>query len=878
MVGRDAELGRLVDEWQTVAAEGRLRMVSVHGEPGSGKSRLLAELAAAVGDADWWQGQCLPYGEGVSFWALGEIVKARAGLRESDGADVAAARLDAIVAQDGDREWMLSRLRPLVGLEASAATSQQESFTAWRRFCASLAASGPCVVVFEDVHWADDAMLDFVAQLAQSDEPVPLLVVCTARPELLDRRPDWVHAVPRTISLDPLTPEQTEQLVQALLEGADVDPAILEELVSRADGNPLYAEQFVRVARSGSTSAAGLPDSVQAVIAARLDVLESSRKSVLQDAAVVGQVFWSGAVSAIGAREPRRVESDLDALAGQQFVRPNAESSMRDDHEFSFWHAIVRDVCYSQIPRAARATRHRRAATWIEDRAGTRLEDLADVLAHHHTEALALDEARGQVKDADRDSARRFLVLSGDRGMALNVVQAGAAYARALELTPPGHPDRPMVLARHGEALRLSGRVRDAEAALTEAVAGFRAQGATYELGRALIGLVDVMFLDVDSRAADVAEQARELFEKLPPGPDLIDVYGQLAGVAGTTNDYDGVEHWFQRTREVCAATGLPIPARVQGMHGMMRVARGDRAGLDEMRAAARTAEAEGNYGRAMVTTNNLILDQWIFDGPAAVMADALEATERSAARGITGPLYYLRGLQAELRFRTGDWRTALGEQSALADELAADGFQGLSRSVRAAQVMTMLRLGLGSDAVRHVGGILDHAREVGNSQMFVEVAPVVALALATTGAPGRAHDVLTELLELPGSCEDTALVRQFPALIRATVACGDVGLGERFVAEMQHGTPAQEHGRQAALASLAEARGDLQDAATRHADAARRWREFGDLSELTPSLIGHARCTDDPARRRAALTEALPLLTTMGDAPLLAEAHELGG
>ena len=494
-------------------------------------------------------------------------------------------------------------------------------------------------MVFEDVHWADDAMLDFVAQLAQSDEPVPLLVVCSARPELLDRRPDWVHAIPRTINLDPLTSEQTEQLVQVLLEGAEVDPAILEELVSRADGNPLYAEQFVRVARSGSTPAAGLPDSVQAVIAARLDVLESSRKSVLQDAAVVGHVFWSGAVSAIGAREPRDVESDLDALADQQFVRPNADSSMQDDHEFSFWHAIVRDVCYSQIPRAARATRHRRAAAWIEHRAGARLEDLADVLAHHHTQALSLDEARGQVEDADRDSARRFLVLSGDRGMALNVVQAEAAYARALELTPPGHPDRPMVLARHGEALRLSGRVRDAEAALTEAVAGFRAQGATLELGRALIGLVDVMFLDVDSRAADVAEQARELFERLPPGPDLIEVYGQLAGVAGTTNDYDGVEHWFQRTREVCAATGLPIPARVQGMHGMMRVARGDRAGLDEMRAAASTAEAEGNYGRAMVTTNNLILDQWIFDGPAAVLADALEATERSAARGITGPL-----------------------------------------------------------------------------------------------------------------------------------------------------------------------------------------------------------------------------------------------
>ena len=229
------------------------------------------------------------------------------------------------------------------------------------------------------------------------------------------------------------------------------------------------------------------------------------------------------------------------------------------------------------------------------------------------------------------------------------------------------------------------------------------------------------------------------------------------------------------------------------------------------------------------------------------------------------GRSYYLRGLRAELRFRTGDWRTALDEQSVLADELAADGFEGLSASVRAAQVMTMVRLGLGRDAVRHVDGILEHAREVGNAQMFVEVAPVMALALATTGAREQAHEVLTELIELPGSCEDTALVRQFPALIRATLACGDAGLGERFVAAMQRGTPAQEHGRQAALALLAEARGDTEDAATRHADAARRWREFGDLSELTPALVGLARCTDDPGHRHAALTEALPLLTTHG-------------
>ena len=198
----------------------------------------------------WRQGRCLPYGEGITFWALGEIVKAEAGILESDSADVAAAKLEAVVPPDErDRQWLLQRLAPLVGAESTSPAEQQELFTAWRRVIEGLAAARPSVLVFEDLHWADDALLSFLEHLAEWAEGVPLLLLCTARPELYESHPRWAGGMRNatTINLTPLSESETAELVSTLLTQTILKPEIERALLERAGGNPLYAEEFVRL-------------------------------------------------------------------------------------------------------------------------------------------------------------------------------------------------------------------------------------------------------------------------------------------------------------------------------------------------------------------------------------------------------------------------------------------------------------------------------------------------------------------------------------------------------------------------------------------------------------------------------------------------------
>src|SRR5512134_605059 len=288
LVGRVEELRLLRDAVARSERERSPQLVTLVGPPGIGKSRLLFELWSALASDPaafvyWRQGRSLPYGEGVSFWALGEMVKAQAGILESDASEAAAEKLRAavatVVADEVEARWVLEQLRPLVGLGGppqDAADRRREAFGAWRRFFEALAEQRPLVLVFEDLHWADDGLLDFVDHLVDWSSGVPILVVCTARPELLERRPGWGGGKrsAATVSLSPLSDEETEQLLGALLAGKTVQNGRAATLLAHAGGNPLYAEEYVRMlAQPGGGGDLPLPETVQGIIAARLDTL-----------------------------------------------------------------------------------------------------------------------------------------------------------------------------------------------------------------------------------------------------------------------------------------------------------------------------------------------------------------------------------------------------------------------------------------------------------------------------------------------------------------------------------------------------------------------------------------------------------------------------
>jgi class 3 adenylate cyclase len=512
LVGRERELEVVTGALGRMRSELEPQLVTIVGVPGIGKSRLVWELFQVV-DADpelimWRQGRCLPYGEGVSFWALGEMVKAHAGVLETDGPEEVERKLRE-VAGDARLE---KQLRPLVGLAADqdlGGDRRVEAFAAWREFLERIAEEGPLVLVFEDLHWADEGLLDFVDHLADWARGVPLLVVCSARPELLDRRPGWgggkLNA--QTLTLSPLGDNDSARLIGELLGQALLPAETQAALLERAGGNPLYAEQYALLYREcGSVEELPLPETVQGIVAARLDGLSPEEKRVLQDAAVIGKVFWTGALASDSLARL------LHGLERKEFVRRERRSSVENEEEYAFRHVLVRDVAYGQIPRAERAERHRAVAEWLESLA--RPEDHADMLAHHYAAALDLARAAGADAGPLAERARAAFRAAGDRALSLNAFASAVAhYERALELS---EEEDPQLLLRYGVALNQ--HAERGEEQLTRALEGLLAGGEAEAAAEAQVILVELAWKRGDRATTDERlERLWELAAGLPP-------------------------------------------------------------------------------------------------------------------------------------------------------------------------------------------------------------------------------------------------------------------------------------------------------------------------------------------------------------------------
>ena len=457
LVGRVRDLELLVSTLARVREERSPQLITIVGVPGIGKSRLVFELLRVRRGRR--RARELAAGALVALWRGRDLLGAGRD-RQGPGGDPrerlpGAGRGEArpggraVAADPDEAHWLERHLRPLAGLTEGDPASPEEGFAAWRRFLEALAEQRPLVLVFEDLHWADDALLDFVDQLVERASDVPLLVVGTARPELLQRRPAWGGGKPNafTVSLPPLSDEETARLVRALLERPQLEAGTQEALLSRAGGNPLYAEQYARVLLERG-DVLDVPATVQGIVAARLDMLSDEEKGLLQDAAVVGNVFWLGAIEAIDGVTRRQAEELLHALDRKEFVQRSRASSIGGESEYVFRHLLIRDIAYGQIPRAARSLKHRRAAAWIESLG--RPDDQAEMLAHHYLQALELARAAGVDANALIEPTRLALREAGDRAAALYAVDAAERfYDAALRLWPEdGDPERPDLLFR----------------------------------------------------------------------------------------------------------------------------------------------------------------------------------------------------------------------------------------------------------------------------------------------------------------------------------------------------------------------------------------------------------------------------------------------
>ena len=756
LVGRGRELELLVSTLARVREERSPQLVTLVGVPGIGKSRLVRELFGAVEEdvalVRWRQGRSLPYGEGVTFWALAEIVKAQAGILESDTPEQAEEKLGRAVGEVGadasEAQWLERHLRPLAGLAEERPASPEEGFAAWRRFLEALAEERPLVLVFEDLHWADDALLDFVDQLVDRATGVPLLVLGTARPELLQRRSGWGGGKPNalTVSLSPLSDEETARLVQALLERPLLEAQTQEELIARAGGNPLYAEQYARILLERG-DVLELPEAVQGIIAARLDALSEEEKRLLQDAAVVGKVFWLGAVEAVDGVTRWQAEELLYALERKEFVQRSRGSSVASESEYAFRHLLIRDVAYGQIPRAARSHKHQRAAAWIESLG--RPEDQAEMLAHHYLQALELAEAAGLDATGLGESARRALRDAADRAAALYAIDAAERfYDAALRLWPKDDPERAQLMFRRAAPVHILGggdpeRLAEARDALL--ATGDYAKAAEAEM------LLSTNFWTQGRRelADEHGDRAAALLADAPPSRSGAWVLARLASRALRAGDSASAIELGLQARALAEQLGWEEGlSEALTLLGSARVDMGDRRGLEDLARSVEIATSAGALGALSRVYNNLAATHQALGDLDAAYAARLEGARVAERLGSPSEIRWFQGVLIDHHYRRGEWDEALR----MADEFIA-ALEAGSPHYSAWQVYAVraeMRLGQGDSAgaIRDAESALAAGRAVADPQAVYFVLAACAHVFSLASGRGRAAPLARELLE----------------------------------------------------------------------------------------------------------------------------------
>jgi class 3 adenylate cyclase/tetratricopeptide (TPR) repeat protein len=504
LVGRDHELELLENTFARAVRDRRAHLFTVYGEPGVGKTRMTNEFLASLEGTTILTGRCLPYGESITYWPLAEMVKGSADIADDDPLEVAIEKLRECCPAEAVADLLGLATGVLKAVHGER--SQQEISWAAREWAQLMAQTQPLILVFEDIHWAEEPLLELIEHMTSWVKDGSLLILCLARAELLDVRPDWGGGRVRStaIELEPLGEADSETLIDALGEGGEISPEARRALLEKTEGNPLFLEEvMLTVAECGAEqAAAGIPDTLQALIAARIDRLDAPSKSVLQRASVIGRGFWSGAIEHLSSGE--NVDEAIEDLLLRDLVVGESRSSLSNETAYRFKHVLIRDVAYSGLSKSARAKHHARFAEWLGERAG---EELLEIRAHHLDHAASLlAELDGAPPAELAKEAAATLQEAGRRSLAREANKAARhAFLRAIELEPT--LDRRYLAAKAAWRLDdLPAVAREMEAVREEA----ERIGDRRVEGRALTALADMKLMrEADPvRARDLADQA----------------------------------------------------------------------------------------------------------------------------------------------------------------------------------------------------------------------------------------------------------------------------------------------------------------------------------------------------------------------------------
>jgi tetratricopeptide (TPR) repeat protein len=770
----------------------------------------------------------------------------------------------------------------LLGMDAPPA-SREENFAGWTRFLESLAAEAPAVLVFDDLQWADEALLAFLDHFAAHASEVPLLVLACSRPELWEAHPAFAAGARfDRLSLRPLSREEAASLVATLL--GDRDTGVRADIVSRCGGNPFFAEQSVRfVADVGQVST--LPGSVQAVVAARIDALPVVDKAIVGDAAVVGAVFWDGALAEVSGRDPSEVERTIRDLVARQLFRHVGipTTNLRGVHEFAFVHALARDVAYRQLPRAVRARKHLATARWLEGQAGDHPLDLAETLAHHYSTARELADATGEHAMAKqlRGPAVRYLKLAGDRVFTLDMGAAGRYYEAALKLAPTGDPIAAQLELGLGEALLWSGWGESAAEHLARAAASLKEAGELRSAAVAMVRLARArQSISTDAREVDdIYRAATSLLEEDAPSAELLSVLTEWGRRLCVRDQRSAGLDTLERVVALSRDLGGPEPALALCLRGAVRASKGDPRFLDDYRRAMSAAQDQGlSIDRARVWLN-FAYDIGLTEGPRRSLEEYERALSFATQRGLTSLVHYAHAIRVEPLVFAGRWDDALSEMDELESLVAsAAGAGDVLVDGRRIVLLPLLWLGREGEARRRLERIqAENASAAGVGEASATaVSNAIAEAWLRSSALGAAPGCT---VSIPATESSEWLSFLIPEAMRLARRGGDAELSELLCRRVGGSLPAGRIALECADALRAEARGDDEAAALGFAAVAGNWREFGVPYEEGHALLGRARClyrTGRAAEAVVALGAAREVFARLGARPALEETDRL--
>ena len=761
LVGRDRELTMLRQAFERAVADQTCQLVTILGPAGAGKSRLAAELLAGISDeATTLVGRCLPYGEGITFWPVVEVVKRAAGLGPALSAEETRSRLESIVGDDPDAPEIVERLGALLGL-SSDPSGTKEIFWAVRRLLQALAGRRPLVVAFDDVHWGETTFLDLVDHIADWTRDAPILLLCLARSELLEERPAWAGGKLNATSflLEPLPDEACGTLIENLLDRTSVASEVKERIAGAAEGNPLFVEELLAMlidqgalrkeashwVAAADLSSMDVPPTIQALLDARLDRLDAKERSVLERAAVAGRIFSRAAVRALSPPDDHAVlDGRLDSLVRKQLIRHH-EAELGRENVYRFRHTLIREAAYRQLAKGARAELHEQFTRWLEGSGGRPTPEQEEIIGYHLEQAFLFRRELGSADAALGTRAGELLAAAGRRAVGRGDLPAAVTLlTRAATLLPEAHQERREALLMLGSALMRTGDFGRAELAIDDALEAARRAG---DRRLELRSLIEREFFRTFTRPeGSVDEIVAVVDEVIPPLEELGDDLGLAMAWWLKSEVHVNASRWGERA-----------------------------ANLERALEHARKAGDAGEQ-----TTIATQLAQALYYGPTPVdqaidRCDQLLAErpdDRSLKASIVGTIAGLRAMQGDL----DEARRLQADARALNEELG-QRFRSAARSLVAADIEVLA--GRPQEATAILRWAFDELDEMGITSVMSTMAAFLAASLAAQGERDEALR-FSRLSEELGAEED--VVTQVMWRIARATASDDAELARMAV------------------------------------------------------------------------------------------------